>query len=275
VISQIDNPMSDVFFQLHNLQNQVGQLQNHIMGLRFGRIADRMENERLKEELKEQKQMICLLSLQKAFQEGRLKPGLNIEQKPKRPLINNKEALTAKYTEMYLDLPWTERLDVTNAALFMNETELPTNDDEGLADNDFKREMLFYRQTQASVLEAIPRLKAARMATKRPDDYYAQIAKSDEHMKKIREYLVNRESDIENREKLRKLREQRLYGKKVQQEVLLKRQEEKSKLLKTMKKVRKGRQGGMQELEENLGDRKKNFDKSNGHDYQRNQKKMP
>jgi rRNA-processing protein EBP2 len=176
---------------------------------------------------------------------------------------------------MYLDLPWTERLDVTNAALFMNETDLPTNDDEGLADNDFKREMLFYRQTQASVLEAIPRLKAARMATKRPDDYYAQIAKSDEHMKKIREYLVNRESDIENREKLRKLREQRLYGKKVQQEVLLKRQEEKSKLLKTMKKVRKGRQGGMQELEENLGDRKKNFDKSNGHDYQRNQKKMP
>ena len=39
--------MSDVFFQLHNLQNQVGQLQNHIMGLRFGRIADRMENERV------------------------------------------------------------------------------------------------------------------------------------------------------------------------------------------------------------------------------------
>ena len=43
-----------------------------------------------------------------------------------------------------------------------------------------------YRQTQASVLEAIPRLKAARMATKRPDDYYAQIAKSDEHMKKVK-----------------------------------------------------------------------------------------
>ena len=43
---------------------------------------------------------------------------------------------------MYLDLPWVERLDGTNAPLFMNETELPTNDDEGLADNDFKREML-------------------------------------------------------------------------------------------------------------------------------------
>jgi len=199
--------------------------------------------------------------LQKAFQEGRLKPGLNIEQKPKRPLINNKEVLTAKYTEMYLDLPWVERLDCTSAPLIMDDDALPSNDDETLADNDFKREMLFYRQAQATVLETMPRLKAEKIATKRPDDYYAQMVKSDEHMKKIREYLVNRKSDIEKREKLRKLREQRLYGKKVQQEVLQKRQEDKSNLLKTMKKVRKGKQGGMQELEESLGDRKRNFEK--------------
>jgi hypothetical protein len=98
---------------------------------------------------------------------------------------------------------------------------------------------------------------------------------------------VNRKSDIEKREKLRKLREQRLYGKKVQQEVLQKRQEDKTKLLKTMKKVRKGRrlveknnkfilylfnigkQGGMQELEESLGDRKRNFGRPNGNDNSR------
>jgi hypothetical protein len=43
-----------------------------------------------------------------------------------------------------------------------------------------------YRQAQATVLEAIPRLKAAKLATKRPDDYYAQMAKSDEHMKKVK-----------------------------------------------------------------------------------------
>ncbi|CAF3021032.1 unnamed protein product [Rotaria socialis] len=210
--------------------------------------------------------------LQRAFSEGRLQPGLNIEQKPKRPLINNKDALTAKYAEIYLDLPWVERLDCTNKPIITNEVDLPANEDETLADNDFKREMLFYRQAQATVLEAIPRLKVEKLATKRPDDYYAQMAKSDSHMKKIREYLVNRKSDIENREKLRKLREQRLYGKKVQQEVLLKRQEDKTKLLKTMKKVRKGKQGGMQELEESLGDRKRNFGKSNENGYKQNSK---
>ena len=45
--------MSDVFLQLHNLQNQVdqlqnqvSQLQNHIIALRVGRVADRIEYER-------------------------------------------------------------------------------------------------------------------------------------------------------------------------------------------------------------------------------------
>lgn len=42
-----------------------------------------------------------------------------------------------------------------------------------------------YRQAQATVLEAIPRLKSANIATKRPDDFYAQMAKTDEHMKKV------------------------------------------------------------------------------------------
>ncbi|CAF4926808.1 unnamed protein product [Rotaria sp. Silwood1] len=85
-------------------------------------------------------------------------------------------------------------------------------------------------------------------------------------------HSVGRKSDIEQREKLRKLREQRLYGKKVQPEVLLKRPEDKSKLLKTMKKVRKGKQGSMQELDETLGDRKTNFGKSNENDHKRNSK---
>jgi rRNA-processing protein EBP2 len=89
------------------------------------------------------------------------------------------------------------------------------------------------------------------------------------HHVQIREYLVNRKSEIEKRDKLRKLREQRLYGKKVQQEVLQKRQEDKSQLMKTMKKVRKGRQGGMKELEESLDDRKKFGSKSFDNDKKR------
>jgi hypothetical protein len=48
----------------------------------------------------------------------------------------------AKYTDIYVDLPWIERMDCTNVPLVGNENDLPANDDEALADNDFKREML-------------------------------------------------------------------------------------------------------------------------------------
>jgi len=197
------------------------------------------------------------LELQQAFKDGRLQPGLNIEQKQQRPLINNKHVLTAKYDELYLSLPWNERLDCTNAPLPAKDFDMIENEDPELADNDFKREMLFYRQAQGTVINSMIQLKQAKIATKRPDDYYAQMAKSDEHMKKVREYLIERKADIERREKVRKLRELRTFGKKVQQEVLIKRQEEKQQLLKTMKKVRKGKTGSMKELEESLGDRKK------------------
>ncbi len=42
-----------------------------------------------------------------------------------------------------------------------------------------------YRLAQAAVQEGLPRLKKAGIPTKRPDDYYAEMAKTDEHMKKV------------------------------------------------------------------------------------------
>ena len=51
--------------------------------------------------------------------------------------------------------------------------------------NDFKREMGFYRQAQAAALEGLARLKSMNVPTKRPEDYFAQMAKTDEHMQKV------------------------------------------------------------------------------------------
>ncbi|KAF7202293.1 putative rRNA-processing protein EBP2 [Nothobranchius furzeri] len=55
------------------------------------------------------------------------------------------------------------------------------------ADDDFQREMFFYRQAQATVLNALPLLNQHDIATKRPDDYFAEMAKSDQHMQKVSE----------------------------------------------------------------------------------------
>ena len=64
--------------------------------------------------------------------------------------------------------------------------------EEDVVHNDFKREMLFYRQAQAAVLEGLPRLQRLGVKTKRQDDYFAQMAKSDQHMNKIRAKLLSK-----------------------------------------------------------------------------------
>ena len=93
--------------------------------------------------------------------------------------------------------------------------------------NDFKREMLFYRQAQATVIESLTRLKSMGVSTKRPDDYFAQMMKSDDHMQKIRTKLAQKQEEEQRVEKVRKLRELKKFGKQVQIEVQQKRQKEK------------------------------------------------
>merc|ERR1712098_537097 len=112
--------------------------------------------------------------------------------------------------------------------------------------NDFKREMMFYRQAQAAVLEGLPRLQSMNIRTKRPEDYFAEMAKSDEHMNRIRAKLLSKEQGQERAEKLRELKK---YGKKVQVEVQQKRQKEKKDMMDEMKKIRKGQGGNIDFLE--------------------------
>lgn len=46
--------------------------------------------------------------------------------------------------------------------------------------------LLSYRQAQAAVLAVLPRLHQLRVPTKRPTDYFAEMAKSDQQMQKVR-----------------------------------------------------------------------------------------
>lgn len=55
--------------------------------------------------------------------------------------------------------------------------------------NDFMREMTFYRQAQATVLEGFSKLEELGLPTVRPSDYFAEMAKSDDHMQKVGQVL--------------------------------------------------------------------------------------
>ncbi|CAL8396139.1 unnamed protein product [Boreogadus saida] len=182
--------------------------------------------------------------LQDAFAKGLLKPGMNVLTTQSKTCVNNVEAIRQCLAELSTSLPWVERLDLTNLPaediLAQAEGKLPAGDGTVNADDDFQREMFFYRQAQASVLEALPRLKKLNIFTKRPGDYFAEMAKSDQQMTKIRKKLISKQAILEKSEKAKKLREQRKFGKKVQVEVIQKRHKEKRDMMNAVKKYQKG-----------------------------------
>uniref|UniRef100_A0A8C6T912 EBNA1 binding protein 2 n=1 Tax=Neogobius melanostomus TaxID=47308 RepID=A0A8C6T912_9GOBI len=197
--------------------------------------------------------------LQEAFAQGRLKPGMNVMVDKPKKCANSVEALKQCLADFHRDLPWVERLDLTNLpaenVLEKVEGKEPkTRKAEINADNDFEREMFFYRQAQATVLQALPLLNKHSIATKRPDDYFAEMAKSDQQMQKIRKKLIAKQTIIERSEKAKQLREQRKFGKKVQIEVMQKRQKEKKAMMSAVKKYQKGMTDKLDFLE---GDKKK------------------
>lgn len=166
-----------------------------------------------------------------------------------------------KLEEIKLKLPWVERLDMTNMpaplapelALQMQQQEvrranqlkgnrkLPQYDSaEDPVLNDFRREMMFHRQAQGAVIDGITRLKKLGLPTIRPDDYFAEMAKSDVHMQKVRQNLMKKQVITQRAEKTRSLRQQRKIGKQMQIEATLQKHAEKRKLMEEVKKYRKG-----------------------------------
>jgi len=211
--------------------------------------------------------------LQEAFAAGLIKPGLNTVLAPKdsdKPKTNNIDGLKQKYDELALKLPWMEKLDSVNKPAPLapelayqeeqhakRREKLLKGDHKNaveLADdpihNDFKREMLFYRQAQATVLSALEIFRAKKIPTKRPEDYFAQMFKTDEHMQKIRTKLAQKQDEEDRISKVRKLRELKKIGKKVQIEKIQKRQKEKKDMLDQVKKFRKGKSDKIDFLED-------------------------
>lgn len=198
--------------------------------------------------------------IQLAHAAGKLEGGLHAvtDQEPRH--INNRAAIESKLSAIKLKLSWLERLDVLNepailapelAQAFDMSAGAANDDHSGAqkgvpqtarqvrAQNDFERELFLYRQAQATVLESIPRLKQLGVATKRPDDYFAEMIKTDEHMQKIRQKLLSKQQEAEASEKARKLREMKKRGAQVHAEIQQHRAKEKRELLKSVMNYRK------------------------------------
>lgn len=117
--------------------------------------------------------------------------------------------------------------------------------------NDFKREMLFHRQAQTAVIEGIKRLHELGFKTKRPDDYFAEMSKTDEHMQKVRSNLMAKQEGQAKSERIKQIREQRKMGKMVQRQARVQRDTDKREMLDKLKKFRKGKLQSLDFLDDN------------------------
>ncbi|KAG0165250.1 rRNA-processing protein and EBNA1-binding protein ebp2 [Apophysomyces sp. BC1034] len=152
-----------------------------------------------------------------------------------RITVNNEAALTRLTEDLKLkDLPWIETLTVTSSK--------PVEVED--VHDDMARELAFYQQALEAVHIAREKIQEAGVPFSRPDDYYAEMLKSDEHMAKVRQRLLDQAGKVKASDDAKRQRELKKFGKKVQVEKQLERQKQKSDMLDKIKLLKRKRKDG-------------------------------
>ncbi|KAI9686161.1 MAG: rRNA-processing protein and EBNA1-binding protein ebp2 [Bathelium mastoideum] len=144
-----------------------------------------------------------------------------------RLTINNHAALNKAYKSIalpYSQLQFSDHMSTTTAEA----VQIPDVDD------DLNRELAFYKQSLDAVNEARPKLKKEGIPFSRPTDYFAEMVKSDEHMGKIKQKLVDEAASRKAAAEARKQRDLKKFGKQVQ---IAKQQERAKEKRETMDKI--------------------------------------
>lgn len=102
--------------------------------------------------------------------------------------------------------------------------------------DDFNRELKFSEQANKAALEVLPLLKQLGIPTEVPPTYKGEMVKDEKQMAKVRDTLKSKKESIDKSEKIKKLRELKKMGKKIQEEVLRKRSKDKKDFLEKVKK---------------------------------------
>ncbi|KAK4517415.1 uncharacterized protein ATC70_000750 [Mucor velutinosus] len=160
-----------------------------------------------------------------------------VEQEPRpiRAKIND-EAAMIRITEAFKlkNLPWIETMAITSSKPVVVED----------VQNDMQRELAFYQQALEAAKLGRELVKKAGAEFSRPEDYFAEMLKSDEHMAKIRQKLLDESASLKASEDAKRQRQLKKFGKKVQVEKQLERQKQKSEMLDKIKLLKRKRKDG-------------------------------
>jgi len=125
----------------------------------------------------------------------------------------NTKALKAKIQEMStrryssIGLPWMERLDVV-----VDNDEVPRMKDVDAKD-DLQREVVFHDYAVQAVMRAKYLFQQENVPFIRPNDFYAEMVKTDEHMAHVKDRLIFESKKIEAFEQRKRNQEYKLRAK--------------------------------------------------------------
>ncbi|GJJ73596.1 rRNA-processing protein EBP2 [Entomortierella parvispora] len=150
--------------------------------------------------------------------------------------VNNEPALRRLCEQIALptDIPWSETQSITSS--------VPVHVVD--PDDDLNREVAFYNQALEAAVQGRDRIKKEGGVFERPGDYFAEMIKTDDHMAKIRQKLLDENASIQASERAKAQRELKKFGKKVQTEKRLEREKAKADALDKIQTLKKKRQGG-------------------------------
>ena len=114
-------------------------------------------------------------------------------------------------------LAWIETLDVVTSEALQDRL-LPTTAD---VHDDLKREVAFYDLALVAANLARNRSKEEKVPFSRPDDFYAEMVKTDEHMAKVKDRLIFESKKIEAFEKRKANKEYKLRAKEARSNKLM------------------------------------------------------
>mmetsp|Transcript_5799 Transcript_5799/g.14741 ORF Transcript_5799/g.14741 Transcript_5799/m.14741 type:complete len:294 (-) Transcript_5799:42-923(-) len=154
----------------------------------------------------------------------------------KRDFINREADLTQAAlrarlgpSSSHAELPWIETLCLsTGEVISIDGTQ------------ELALEELFVAQALQAAEVSYERFTKEKIPFRRPNDYFAEMVKSDQHMANVRRRLLAEKRHVEGIEERKRQREMRKYGKQIQMEKEKARREEKKKTLAAVKQWRKG-----------------------------------
>ncbi|ORY19523.1 eukaryotic rRNA processing protein EBP2-domain-containing protein [Clohesyomyces aquaticus] len=153
-----------------------------------------------------------------------------------RLTINNTPALLAALNR--ISLPYSKLAFSEHQSVVTDEpVEIPDVED------DLNRELAFYKQSLSAVKEARQKLTKEGVKFSRPADYFAEMVKSDEHMGKIKQKLVDDAAGKKAAAEARRQRDLKKFGKQVQVAKIQERAKEKRDTLEKINLLKRKRQG--------------------------------